>query len=475
MRIRAYLATSLLLASCGHRVASPDEVLPLDLPSQWSEATDASGAPLASTWWTAFEAQELNELIPRVWRANPDLMIARAALRQTEAMAEIAGAARWPSASAGLQAGRSRQNLIGLPFPGAGDVLPITNSSFALSLDLAWELELWGRVDAAVDAAESELLASQAELEAAQLSLAGQAVQVWLARTEAQLQVEIAAEMRALAEQRLDHLEARFDRGTATASQLLDAQQAVTAWQSRTAQLTLSLDAQKRALQTLLGEYPVGLSDDLVLAEAVLPELPGTLPAGAPATLLSRRPDLAAAEARYYAATAREREARASLYPRLALTSSGGTSSNDLGDLLDGDFRVWSLAGGLTAPLFEGGRLRANVDANAAGAEAAAWTFARDFLRALGEVEAGLRAEQSLQQQLRDQLLNESRAARQGELAERRFRSGTGSLLDWIDARSGALEARSQRLALQLQLLQNRTSLYLALGGGFDSGQADER
>jgi outer membrane protein, multidrug efflux system len=461
------------LPACASGVAAPEEHLTTELPSTWSGETERGSLALDVDWWRQFETPELNELVPRVLEANPDLRIAGASLRQAEALARVAGAARWPSASLGLNASRSRQNLIGFPLPGAGDVISITSNNFGLALNLSWEIDLWGRVDAAVEAAESDFLASQANLEAARLSLAGQTVRLFLARAEVAEQLRLSQAQAQLAAQRRQHLQSRYQSGLATASQVLAAEQGVTAWKSRLAQLELSLDGQERALQTLLGEYPHGLrasrlgSEPSAALTSQLPSLPDAIPAGVPAELLSRRPDLAAAEARYYAAAAREREARASLYPRLSLTSSGGTSSNAIGDLLDGNFRVWSFAGGLTAPLFEGGRLRANLAVREAGREQAAWAFVRDVLAALSEVETALRSETVLRVLSEDLQLNEQRAVRQSELALRRFESGSGSLLSLLNARGAALDARSSRISSDLALLQNRADLYLAFGGGF--------
>lgn len=468
-----FLALLGSLPACASRIADPEEHFNTELPTAWTGAAEAGSLALDADWWRQFATPELNDLVPRVLEANPDLRIAGASLRQAEALARVAGAARWPSASLGLNASRARQNLIGFPIPGAGDVVSITSNNFGLALNLSWEIDLWGRVDAAVEAAESDFLASQANWEAARLSLAGQTVRLFLARAEVAEQLRLAQAQAELAAQRLQHLRTRYQAGSATASQVISAEQGVTAWKSQLAQLELSLDGQERALQTLLGEYPHGLRAAPAEGEpnaafaSQLPSLPEAMPAGVPAELLSRRPDLAAAEARYYAAAAREREARASLYPRLSLTSSGGTSSNAIGDLLDGDFRVWSLAGGLTAPLFEGGRLRANLAAREAGREQASWAFVRDVLAALSEVESALRSESVLRTLSEDLQLNEQRAIRQSDLALRRFESGSGSLLGLLDARSAALNARSARISTELALLQNRADLYLALGGGF--------
>lgn len=280
------------------------------------------------------------------------------------------------------------------------------------------------------------------------------------------MQLQLVEEQRALAQQQLDHVQMRFERGSSRASDVLNAEQALDRWATESTQLQLSLDQQLRALQLLAGNYP-NLEESAASSGVRMPQLITPVPGGMPAELLGRRPDVAAAEAMYYAAAAREREARTALYPRLALTASGGTASNDIGDLLDGDFRVWSFAAGLTAPLFEGGRLRANRDARAAERESFAWQFAETFLSAASEVESTLTAEGLLDELQAKLRRTRERAEQQASLAEARYRSGSGSLLDWLAAKSGVLDAKSVEATNQLLLLQNRVDLYLALGGGY--------
>lgn len=455
------------LMSC--RQAPPAGQLPgeFELPETWGVQDAAASSAPADAWWTAFGDPELNQLVDGVLLANPDLHAAAASRRQALAFADAAGAARWPSVSAGLQGARSRTNLIGLPIPGAGDVLTITNNQFDLAAEVAWELDLWGRIDAATDAAEADALAARLDFEAARLSLIGETVRAWLGRRETTRQVELARAQQQLAEQQLEILRTRFANGSVNASLVLAGEQVVIAWTGRVAQLELSLNQQVRGLQVLTGQYPSGEVDDALEEGFGLPALPPPVPTGVPAELLSRRPDLMAAEARVYAAAAREREARANLYPRLSLTASGGTSSNEVGDLLDGDFRVWGLAGGLTAPLFQGGRLRANVDASLAARERAVWQFVRTTLVAMAEVENALVTERTAREEWERLQRNERRARSQATLAEARYRAGSATVLEWLEQQSLALDAESARLAAERALLQTRTDLHLALGGGF--------
>ena len=151
-----------------------------------------------------------------------------------------------------------------------------------------------------------------------------------------------------------------------------------------------------RQLELLVGRYPAGV----LQPGSRLPTVQGSVPAGLPAELIGRRPDLAAAERRLAASGARVQEARRALYPRISLTASGGRSSSELADLLDGDFSVWNLVGNITQPLFQGGRLRAGIDLSEANDDRAVIAYAQTALRAFAEVESGLAAEGLLAEQV---------------------------------------------------------------------------
>ena len=234
----------------------------------------------------------------------------------------------------------------------------------------------------------------------------------------------------------------------------------------------LDLDTALRQLEILLGRYPAA---QLVLP-AGLPELDGPVAAGLPSEVLTRRPDLAAAERRVAAAGARVAEARAALYPQLRLTGSAGTSSDQVADLLDGDFSVWSFAGSLLQPLFQGGRLRAGVDLAAAGADEALAAYASAVLRALGEVETALAAEKGLAEQETALAAAALQAEAARRLAEERYETGLGEYLVVLESQRGALDTASRRLEVQRRRLVARVDLYLALGGDLppaESGSGD--
>jgi NodT family efflux transporter outer membrane factor (OMF) lipoprotein len=224
-------------------------------------------------------------------------------------------------------------------------------------------------------------------------------------------------------------------------------------------------DRAVRQLEIILGRYPGGL----LTGGEQLPEVPGDIAAGLPAGLLIRRPDLIAAERRLVAAEARVDEARALLYPRLSLTAGGGTASQELSDLLDGDFRVWNLVGNLFQPLFQGGRLRAGVDLADARVREAFEAYADVLLNALAEVESELAAEEFLAGRERELAIATEQATAALKLAEERYASGLEDIITVLAAQRRTVEAESAYLDVRRRRLDARVDLHLALGGGFEA------
>jgi NodT family efflux transporter outer membrane factor (OMF) lipoprotein len=223
------------------------------------------------------------------------------------------------------------------------------------------------------------------------------------------------------------------------------------------------LQRSKKQLDILLGRYPAGR----FTLEAELPSLKDQIPAGLPADIVRRRPDLVSAEKRLAAAYARVLESKRALYPRISLTASGGTSSDDLQNLVNGDYSIWNLAGNLLQPIFQGGRLKAGVALSEAREQESLALYAKKVLQAYAEVESALAAEQLL----RDRELALQEAAEQAvaarDLADQRYVSGLTDLIPVLESQRRAFIAQSELLSVKRQRLDNRVDLYLALGGGF--------
>jgi outer membrane protein TolC len=224
------------------------------------------------------------------------------------------------------------------------------------------------------------------------------------------------------------------------------------------------LERVQRQLEALLGEYPSGLLE----GAGDLPGVPSPPPVGIPAQLIGRRPDLIAAERRLAAADSRLSASRAALYPRISLTASGGTVSEELGDLLSAERVVWTILGNLVQPIFQGGRLLAQVDARAGRKAEAIATFAQQALGAFSEVEQALAVDSLLA--TREEALR--RSAQNAEvavvIAQNRYAQGIENLIVVLESQRRALDARSAWLAVRRERLENRIDLHLALGGGFN-------
>lgn len=470
MKTRAMLLGPICLAlSCASAPSVHHPEMGAPVPEEWATAAPVAGE-IDDAWWTDFGDGKLISLVEEALEGNQDLEGAAARVRRAAAQARIAGADLQPTVGATLNGSRRKQNFIGLPIPGSeGGVLSTTSTTLGVSLNVSWELDLWKRLGARAGAALADLQAAEADLAGARLSIAGQTVKAWFAATEAQQQVRLSeatvSSFRASTEQVRD----RFEKGLRSSLDLRLSLANLAGAEAGLRQRRQQLDGTVRQLEILLGRYPGGMLE----TPTELPDTPPPIPAGIPAELVSRRPDLVAAERRLAAQNARLVAARRDLYPRLSLTASGGTSSKELADLIRGDFGVWSLVGNLFGPIFQGGRLRAAVSAADAGADEALGSYASSALWAYLEVESALTAEGLLRE--REQHL--ATAAEQSRAAERlageRYRSGIEGFITVLESQRRAVQADSAWIAARRSQLENRVDLYLALGGGF--GQANEK
>jgi NodT family efflux transporter outer membrane factor (OMF) lipoprotein len=459
------LLLPLALAACAGGARHREPALPFDTPAAWraDAAVGTDAALAAQDWLAAFGEPALSAYVEATLARNPDLQAAAARVERAAALARIAGAPLKPSVSASVSGARSRQNFIDLPFLPPGQILSNTSTNVAFGAAVSWEADLWGRLRAGARAALADLQASEAQYRGARLSLAAQTVKAWFAAVEAGQQVALAESTVASLEASTEQVRSRYEGGLRPS---LDLRLSQANLEQERARLAARRDGRSRALrrlETLGGRYPAGGFD----VAAALPPLPPAVPAGLPADLIARRPDLVEAERRLAAADSRWLQARRTLYPSVSLTAGGGTSSNELGDLLDGDFRVWNLAANLLQPLFQGGRLRAGVQAADAGAREALAGYAATALRAYAEVENALESERALAEREAHLTLAVEQAREAWRLAEQRYRSGLADYVTVLEAQRRALAGESEWLGVRRLRLDNRVDLHLALGGGF--------
>jgi len=442
----------------------------VETPPQWSAA--ALKGDVGRDWWKSFGSAQLDKLISEALERNTDLQVAAVRVEAAAADVRIAGAEWTPSVNASVGAQRDKRNFVGFPIPGdGGNVLTTHSSTHNLGLITNWEVDLWGRIRAGKRAARQNFEATLTDLRGARLSLAALTANRWLAVVEARQQLEIAHE--AIKSHRATEAQVRrrYEQGLRSSLDLRLASASVASAESFFEERQISLETAVRQLETLLGRYPEGALE----SADVLPDLPPAIPAGLPAEMLARRPDVSAARQRLFAADSRIRQARAALLPRISLTAQGGTTTGQLSDLLSSDFTVWTLAGNLAQPILDGGRLRAGIQLADARARLAAAEYQSVAYRAFRDVETALAAEEVLTR--REGRLEVARTHSQAahELAQQRYGEGLESFATVLETHRRTLETRSQLTALRRQRLENRVNLHLALGGGFSLPPVETR
>ncbi|MCH7679032.1 efflux transporter outer membrane subunit [candidate division KSB1 bacterium] len=454
---------SILAFSCASAPPKKDIQTGVDLPQTWKLDLQTETA-IDSAWWNEFNDPKLNEILVQAFGQNFNLAIAAANLQTAAAQARIAGAPLFPQVDLSTNGARTKQNFIGLPIPGLeGGVLSSTVSSFGLSMNLSWELDLWGRLSADKSAAVAQVQASRADFIGARLSLAAQISKTWFTAIEAKRQVELSQATVENWRAARAQVKRRYESGLTSS---LDYRLSLSNFAIAEANLASSqsqYETTLRQLETLLRQYPSAS----IAVSPELPEISSDVPAGLPADLLNRRPDLAAAERRVAATHAGVSSAKRALLPRISLTGSGGTSSNELGDLLKGDFSVWRIAGNILQPLFQGGRLRANVKLAKSQADIALLNYQQTALNAFAEVENSLASERYLNQRQTalEEATHQALAAR--NLAETQYGRGLIDFITMLETQRSAFETERLLLTVRRQRLEARINLYLALGGGF--------
>lgn len=436
------------------------------VPDHWATGVTLDDA--AHDWWRWVAGPRAAALVDEALAGNPDLQQWTARVGAALAELEVVDADRSPQVQAQLSRNRQRQVFVGLPIPGAGgDPLTTTSTVWNLGLGLSWELDLWGRLAAASDAAEQRGMAAVADLHGARLSLTASVLDGWLGLLEAEHLQALAEQTEELWRHDLDLARERWGGGLAGGDALAVRQLQTQVERARGARLAAERvrAAASRALERLLGRPARG--ELRASPQVPLPLAPPNVPSALPASLLARRPDLAAAEARLCASLSDVEVARAALYPSFTLSASVGTSSDSSSDLLDRDFRVWNLLGNLVQPVFQGGRLRARVELADARASESASRFASTLLDAVAEVEGALDSEARLVREVAAAAAAVDRAQAAADLASVRYASGTVDTSTLLATRRDVLDAQRALVTARVARLAARVGLHRALAGGW--------
>jgi NodT family efflux transporter outer membrane factor (OMF) lipoprotein len=456
MRLTPFISCIALgISGCeSWRFAAPAGDLSIRTPGNWSAASTGNEGAISTGWLAEFNDPAMKRTVNEALSNNRSLKAAAARLREAGENTIIARSRMLPSA--GLAGSASVSDSSGED----------RRQSHGLNLAASWEVDLWGRLRDLTRAAEADERAALEDFRGARLSLAANTAKAWCNLISAGQEITLARVTLDSFEKNLRIIERNYKGTGEGALDIQFGRTNVSATQRALESRILERDEAARALEILLGRYPAGDSR----GGAELPRLRGTVPAGLPADLLDRRPDLAADRARLFASAQRADAARKALLPSFSITGAGGTSTTRLADLLDLNDLVVTLAGRFTQVLTEGGAVSAEARAALARNEAILNEYAQTALVAFREVEATLAADRSLAKQetfLADELEQAALAQKQ---AERDYAEGiNANILSVLEAQRRANNARASMIRLRNQRLQNRIDLHLALGGDFQT------
>ncbi|MGE0829304.1 MAG: efflux transporter outer membrane subunit, partial [Hyphomonadaceae bacterium] len=461
-RLMAGVSLTLLLSACASRPDLP--AAPTDYASARAVAAlSADGAQLSAepipAWIDALDAPEMTSFVREALGANPELNAAKGRAEAARYRARGERGGLLPDLN--LEFGRSRTET---PIPGTDDRAraDLTTSRLASS----WEIDIWGRLTARALSADLTADALAFDLDAARLSVAGQAARGWVDLVAAQQLLALAQEDMTTRNRALELTQRRYERGLAESLALRTARSQSASARANEAEAAEAHRIAARSLQEILGRYP----DAALNAEAELPQLQAISAAGAPQDLLERRPDVVAAEARMRAAGFAVHEARAAMLPRLTLSASADGEGQGFGDVTDIDNLVTTILGSLTAPIFQGGRLRNEAYASAAEQRTAAADYVGAVLAAWREVETAISNDQSLAVQERELAAAVSEAREAQALAEREYGRGVATIFELIDAYTRRIDAERGLIDVRAERVRNRILYHVALGGGAETG-----
>lgn len=444
-------AIILAVAGCGaagtQEAARPDFAVPTAF-----ESTSLRGAAIESGWLATFNDPRLEKLVAEVLAKNFDLEAAAAQVDAAAAAAKQAGAALTPAI------GFSGSNTNS----GSLDTKDGENAaSTGASLDLSWELDVWGRIRSGRDAATDQFEASKLDYEYARLSLAAQTAKAYFLAIERKRQFEFAQQTRKNFAKTQEIAQAFYDEGTVGRQDVLIAQS-----QSATADDVLEsargayLSA-LRSLEALLGRYP---SADVDVPNE-LPFVPQPIDAGVPSQVLERRPDVVAAERRVASAFNQLQSAQAAKMPRISLTSSVGGSASSLSDIVNPGNVLWNSVTNVMFPIFDGGALQSQVDAATAAQKQALATYQSTALQAFNEIEEALTNEKIFRRRALSLAAAYEFAKQAEEIGLGQYSSGQGNLLEVQQLQRATIQAQSALITVENDLLAQRVNLYLGLGG----------
>jgi len=457
----------LVLGACANPFGIEPHATLAPFPADVAAASDAAQAVLAPDWWAQWHDAQLNALVTQAVRDNPTLRVAAARVRRAQAQTQAARAQQWPSLELDANATRQHYTATGMvPAPLAGSVQNVGT----LQMNLGWEADLFGRQRAALDAAVGTARAAAADAAAARLMLATQIVRSYIELAHLQARLDVIERTYAQREQMLELVRARLRAGLDTELELRQSEGLLPQSRQQARAVREQMDLARNALAVLVGD-PAQATHIQAVPLASLAAL--QLPQAIPLDLLGRRADIVAARWRVEAAQAGIAQARTLFYPNLNLMGFLGFNSLGLNHLIGADSRQWGVGPALSLPIFDAGRLRANLEARTADADEAVEQYNAQVLVAVREVADALVSLRALNDQVQEQAQALSAAEHAWNIAQARYGAGLSNYLQVLAAETNVLQQRLQTMDLTARALDVHAQLALALGGGYQA-EADQ-
>jgi outer membrane protein, multidrug efflux system len=463
-RVLAVAISAALLAAC---TAGPDYRKPaVEVPAAWKlEAPWRAGAPSDTLskgpWWESFADPQLNALAQQTLSGSPTIAAANARLAQARAAVTAASSGLFPQIALGLRAARQRISANRPLTNYAAPNFSTTQNDFTGAFAVNYEADVFGRVRRSVEGARASAEQSAADAENIRLLLITELAADYYSLRELDIELDVLSRSIALQRRALGLVTARHDLGAASGLDLAQQQALLDSTLTQVDVLRKQRSQFEHAIATLSGTPAPNFS----LEPNLTVMTPPTVPIGVPSDLLERRPDVASAERAMAAANAQIGVANAAFYPSITLGSAYGGESTSLETLFAVPSIIWSLGASLAQPLFDGGRIRANVDVARAGYDAAVANYRRVVLVAMQEVEDGITGVATLERasvQAQEAIASATRVL---DLANTRYEGGVSTYLDVITAQQALLNSERQAAQLLGQRLLTSVFLVKALGG----------
>jgi NodT family efflux transporter outer membrane factor (OMF) lipoprotein len=467
------LAASLLAVLAGCSMAPTYHAPQLAVPTAYKEVdkmwvqAEPADAQTRGAWWTSYGDPTLDALETRLDQQSPTLAMALARYNMATAYASQLHSALFPSLDAGANPQRTRQSN-NKPLRGANQPDEYTDNVGGFSLD--YEVDLWGRVRNQVAAGNAQALASAADLASAKLSLEAQLADLYIQARGMDIQTHILTDSIDIYQRGLQLTKDRFAGGIVSMLDVTRAQAQLSDAMAQSSDVAAQRALAEHAIASLVGEPASNFS---LAADATPLQVPA-IPLGIPSTLLQRRPDIAAAERRTFAANAQIGVARAAYFPSLSLSGVFGWQNMGSGSLLTAGNRFWAVGPLAALNLFDGGLRRAQVrEARAAFDETSA-QYRSVVLNAFQEVEDNLSLLKNLGQEAEQEQAAADAATQSQTIATNRYREGAVSYLDVVTAQTVVLDAQRTTEAVRTRRLQASVDLIRAVGGGWNLTQLQD-